>query len=119
MTKAALEKTDKNANKSDTAARRVRPPADVYESDNAYQIVLDMVGVEREALTLTLEQETLKISARRASNDSDAVVFEREFGVPSVIDREAVAANYNAGVLTVTLPKQASSQPRRISVATA
>lgn len=105
-------------NKTDNV-RRVRPPADVYESENAYQIVLDMVGVDREQLTLTLEQETLKVSGRRASNDNEPLVFEREFGVPSIIDRDAVAANYTAGVLTVTLPKQASSKPRRISVAIA
>jgi HSP20 family protein len=97
--------------------RKVRPAADVFESENAYQIVLDLVGVEREQVALTLEQETLKITGRRESKVSEPVLYEREFGVPSAIDRDAVAANYTAGVLTVTLPKHPSSKPRRISVA--
>jgi HSP20 family protein len=118
MTKV-FDKTDKAPATKSEPARRVRPPADVFESESAYQIVLDMVGADREGLALTLEQETLKVSARRLTNENDPVVYEREFGVPSIIDREAVAASYVAGVLTVTLPKQASSKPRRIAVATA
>jgi HSP20 family protein len=96
--------------------RKVRPRADVLESDNEYRIALDLVGVDREKIGLTLEQETLKVTAQRGTTPGESVEFEREFGVPSAIDRDKVTADYALGVLTVTLPKQANSKPRRIAV---
>jgi HSP20 family protein len=97
--------------------RKVRPLADVFESENEYKIALDLAGVTREQIALNLEQETLKVSARRDSTACESIAFEREFSVSSVIDRERVSADYTAGVLTVTLPKHTSAKPRRIPVA--
>jgi HSP20 family protein len=42
--------------------------------------------------------------------------FERRFSLPRAADADAVSADYRSGVLTVTIPKQAAAQPRRIEV---
>lgn len=106
-----LQKTQKNDN-----FRKLRPSADVYESSNAWLVVLDMPGVDRDNVTLSLEQDSLKISARRDAGLSDPIVYEREFGIPNTVSREGVSAKLDAGVLSVTLPKHEAYQPRRIPV---
>ena len=107
------------------------PRADVAETDAAYLVSLDLPGLSRDAVTLTLEDGELRISGeRRAPADTAAGTyaaqyhrverrygkFFRSFRFKSDLDVEAVSARFNDGVLTVTIPKAAERQPRRIEI---
>jgi HSP20 family molecular chaperone IbpA len=102
--------------------RKLRPLADVFESETAYKIELDLVSVNRDEIAINVERDTLKVTARRVAVSSDsnahqAVVYERDFTLPNGVDRDGVSASYAAGVLGIVIPKQASERPRRVPVA--
>ena len=105
------------------------PRADVSETDQAYLVSLDLPGLAREAVTLTLEDGELRISGERAAPASTGAEaaqyhrverrygkFFRSFRFKSDLDVEAVSARFENGVLTVTIPKAAERQPRRIEI---
>jgi HSP20 family protein len=79
------------------------------------------------SLQVQLEQETLTLSAERkpqARGERDSFhrmerthgVLRRSFVLPSTVDADKVEARYEAGVLTVTLPKREETRPRAIAV---
>jgi HSP20 family protein len=106
------------------------PRADVSETDAAYLVSLDLPGVPREHVTLTLDDGELRISGERAAptagegeNAAQYHRVERRYGkffrsfrFKSDLDADAVSARFEHGVLTVTIPKAAERQPRRIEI---
>ncbi len=92
----------------DTAGVRCRvPAADVYETADAYVLMLNLPGVEKEAITLTLNKGELRV--RAAS-------FARSFGIGEGIDTTSIDAHHDKGVLTVKLYKHEILKPREISI---
>ena len=103
------------------------PRADVVETEGAYELSLDLPGVGRDALDITLEDGTLSISGERAvdSRHQDGRFhrverrygrFFRSFTLGSDLDPDAVEATYDDGVLHVTVGKSERVQPRRIAI---
>jgi HSP20 family protein len=105
------------------------PPVDIYQTD-AHEVVLkaELPGLKKEDIDLRVEQNTLTITGER--REEKAVkkdryhrmervcgTFSRSFSLPATIDPERVRAEYQDGVLTVTLPLREESKPRQISVA--
>jgi HSP20 family protein len=91
---------------------------DIKETDNDYQVSVDLPAVDKKNLDITYDNNTLTISGHRDSfndhNDKDGDMimserqsgrFMRQYNLPQV-DAENIQANYNNGVLKVTLPKQ-------------
>jgi HSP20 family protein len=113
-------------------AERV-PPAEVRESDDAYEVVLELPGVDRSAIDVKATDRTLAISAERrparplaseAEASADAPAWEngqrqrgpllsefrygtwsRSFRFSTPIEREQLEATYRDGLLTVKAPK--------------
>ena len=56
------------------------------------------------------------LQATRKAHVSEPIVYDRVFSLPETVDRDQVAAQLEAGVLNLTLPKRASVQPRQIEV---
>lgn len=102
--------------KNPNALRTVRPVVDIYENDANCKVLVDLPGVTSDAVQLSLEQDTLTLSAERTLGVPEAVVYERAFSLPSGIETDKISADLNAGVLTLTLPKHESTRPRRIAV---
>ncbi len=104
----------------------VSPVADIYETNAAYVLTMDLPGVPKESVTVTITGEILSVAAENLQRQSDdAAVIHREilwnayarsFNLGKDIDASNVAAEYADGVLTVTLPKHATAQPRRIEI---
>ena len=102
---------------SDLAAPAVSPrfPVDLYEDkDNAY-VRAELPGVNREAIHVEMVDGYLNLSATRAETAS-ACALTRSIAIPSEVQADKVTAAYEHGVLTVTLPKQVQSKPRKINV---
>ena len=107
----------------------VLPKVDVSESDSEIQIVAELPGLKQDEVELSLEEGvlTLRGETRASREERDKQYhlsersygrFERSFRLPETIDRERISANFDNGLLTVTLPKSAKAErsARRIAI---
>lgn len=103
------------------------PRTDLVETDENFRIHLDLPGVKREDVTVNFQDNQLRISGERhhtanAENEEYVRVerahgrFYRAFTLPRTANPEAIAASYEDGVLTVTVPKHEEQKPRRIEI---
>jgi len=93
-----------------------RFPVDVYEdADNRY-VRAELPGVSREDITIELADGYLNIAAARKSGE-ETFSSTRSIGVAEDTDSTKVSAQYENGVLTVTLPKREEAKPKKITVA--
>ncbi len=111
-----------------TALRSALMPAlDVEEDDQQYYLHLDVPGVDRRDLSVEVDngvliisgekrEETEKGSRRQRSKERYYGSFYREISLPQDADVERLKAELTRGVLTVTIPKAASSNRRVIPV---
>ena len=104
------------------------PAVDIFENDKQ-ELVLkaELPDMKREDITVTFENSTLTIKGERKF-ESEAKkeafhrveraygTFSRSFSLPPTVDATRIAAKYEAGVLTVTLPFREESKPRSINV---
>ena len=104
------------------------PAVDIFE--NAKQeLVLkaELPDMKREDITVTFENSTLTLKGeRKFENEAKKEAFHRveraygtfsrSFSLPPTVDATRIAAKYEAGVLTVTLPFREESKPRSINV---
>jgi HSP20 family protein len=102
-------------------------PLDVYRSeDGNYHIEADLPGVDPDSVEVTVEQGVLTIRAERTPHygDTDQVVvaerpqgsFTRQLSLGEGADSENLTAEYADGVLHLTIPASAKTQPRRIEI---
>jgi len=99
------------------------PAADVYETENAYVVALDLPGIERGTLDISLDQDRLSIRGSRSIEEGNERRAERprgrfirRFGLPATIDQQGITADYKDGVLRVTLPKRQAKQAQRVEI---
>src|SRR5581483_8780887 len=103
------------------------PPVDVLEQDDAIRIVAELPGVRPEDVQLSVEGNVLTIHGQKrepAAEPAERVhrserlygEFERTFTLPASVDAAKITAAYDAGVLTVTLPKAEHARPRQIPI---
>lgn len=99
------------------------PAADIYETEGAYLIALDVPGIRREALELDVDDNRLIVKGTRVTEEMKQHRaerprgrFVRTFTVPGTVDTSAIAADYKDGVLQITLPKQDKPKPKRVEI---
>jgi HSP20 family protein len=99
------------------------PKVDVSETEREIQIVAELPGLKQEDVELSLDNDLLTLrgetSSSRDEKDKQYHLtersygrFERSFRLPETIDREKISANFENGLLTVTLPKSARAQQK-------
>jgi HSP20 family protein len=100
-------------------------PVAVWEDNDHAYVELELPGVNKEDLDITVEQRRLTIGAERKAPEGERRYwcnerrygrFERAFQLPEVVDTESIKADLVAGVLTLTLSKKAAAQPRKIEI---
>lgn len=103
------------------------PPTDIFEDADGIKIAIELPGLRPEDVKLTIENDTLTIRGekRQLAEEKTTKVhryersygaFERSFTLPNTVDGEHVAARFEHGVLTVTLPKAERAKPKEIAV---
>ena len=104
-----------------------QPPMDVYETDDALYIHVELAGVREEDIDITLFADHLTISGTRQNRNAQGAAyyvagilygnFRLEIPVATRVDRERVAASFEDGLLTITLPKAVERiQPSAVSI---
>jgi len=103
----------------------VAPRASVVENADGYLLQVEMPGVNKEGLEITMEDNELTIVGRRSLPMIDGTLLHREsrrenfrrtFEIDPSIDFNKINAMMDQGILTLTLPKAEHVKPRKITV---
>ncbi|MBF6558182.1 MAG: Hsp20/alpha crystallin family protein [Acidimicrobiales bacterium] len=104
-------------------------PIDAYRAGEEFVVHFDLPGVAPDAIELEVERNVLTVKAERrpvtvADNVEMAVserplgVFSRQLFLGETLDAEHIAADYDAGVLTLRIPVAEKAKPRKIEIET-
>jgi HSP20 family molecular chaperone IbpA len=107
-------------------ARYYVPSTDIYETEDALTVVMEVPGVERKDLEVNLENDVLRVEGRIDFSKYEGLDplyteynighFARSFTLSSKIDQQKISAQLDDGVLTLTLKKAEEARPRRIRI---
>jgi HSP20 family protein len=103
------------------------PAVDVFEDAQKVVVKIDVPGIRQEDLDIRLENQTLTVKGEKKSETQAQKAnfhriershgsFTRTFTIPQTVDTESVKANYDAGVLTITLGKKAEAKPKQVVI---
>ena len=102
------------------------PNTDVYETEDALTVVMEMPGVDRKDVEIELKEGVLRVEGRidfakyggmePVYTEYNVGHYGRSFSLSDRVDQERIAAQLEDGVLTLTLPKTAEARPRRIAI---
>lgn len=104
------------------------PAVDILETEDALTLQADLPGVKIDDIDIRVENNTLTLRGERKFGKDETVKgwhriergygqFVRSFAVPNTVDTEKVGADYNNGVLSISLPKKEAAKPRQVKVA--
>jgi len=103
------------------------PAWDLYDTPDAFVILLDAPGIDKDAIAITVAGDDVSVTVTRKTTPSfdrsTCLVSERPFGrfeqrivVPAPVDAARVTAAVAGGVLTITLPKTHAGRARQVPV---
>jgi HSP20 family protein len=107
------------------------PAVDIVEKDKAYEVMVELPGMDESNIEVKLANGTLTIKGEKKEEKEEKKKdyylserrygsFERRFQVPQGVDTSKIEANFKKGVLTMTLPKtlEAQAAEKKITVKT-
>lgn len=111
---------------STVPAQFYAPHTDIFESEEALTLVMEMPGVGKDNVSIDLENDRLKIEGVIDFSNYDGMDpvyseynvghYTRSFSIPNKIDQDKIGAEMKDGVLTLILPVAESVKPRKIAV---
>ncbi|NLC70391.1 MAG: Hsp20/alpha crystallin family protein [Desulfuromonadaceae bacterium] len=117
MTKAEETRNQKNF---------IVPPVDIVEDEEGLVLVADMPGVEKEGISIDIENDILTIKGHVTEpfrGKGETILqeygtrdYHRRFQLLEGINQERAHAEYNDGVLVLRLPKAEAAKPRQIKI---
>jgi len=102
-------------------------PVDLKETDDGYSIKVELPGLEKDDVKISLEQNVLTLSGEKKDEETKENEsfhrkeirygwFERSFNLPGDVDGNKIKARMKKGVLTIQIPKKASAKPKKIPI---
>ena len=102
------------------------PPTDILEGERHVEMRMDLPGIAKEDVDITVEGDTLTVSAERNAPIADGMRFtllerpqnhfNRTFRLQKSLDLQAIEARFENGVLLLRIPKQGNALPRQIEI---
>ena len=103
------------------------PAVDVYEDEHNVTLKIEVPGIDEKDIDVRIENSTLTVHGERKYEKDEKEEnyrrierqygsFTRSFTLPTTVDTEKVSANYEKGVLKITLAKKAEAKPKQIKV---
>jgi HSP20 family protein len=106
--------------------RSFLPISDIFETDHALNVVLEMPGVAKENVDVGIDNDVLTISGRidiakyeglePVYTEYNIGNYSRSFQLSNKVDQDGIKAELKDGVMTLVLPKSEKAKSRRISV---
>lgn len=103
-----------------------RPQVDIEEAENAYRVSVDLPGMKKKDIEVSVEDKVLKIRAEKKELEKKGLfgkkkerqwgVFERHLRLPESIEQDGVKAQFKQGVLKLQIPKTAQAQAQKIEI---
>ena len=114
------------AQESTTPMRAFLPTTDIFETEDALTVVLEMPGVARDNVEVSVENGMVTVEGRINFDKYEGLLpvyseynigpYRRSFRVSSRVDADRITAEMRDGVITLVLPKVEEAKPRRIEV---
>jgi HSP20 family molecular chaperone IbpA len=111
---------------STISSRRFMPVTDIFETDQALSLIVEMPGVKKENVDVQVENDVLTISGRIDFSNYEGLQpvyteynvgdYARSFQLSSKVDQWKIEAQLKDGVMTLVLPKAEKAKPRKIAV---
>ena len=103
------------------------PAVDVYEDEHNVTLKIEVPGIDEKDIDVRLENNTLTVHGDRKFEKDEKEEnfrrverqygsFTRSFTLPTTVDAEKVEANYDKGILKISLAKKAEAKPKQIKV---
>ncbi len=99
---------------------------DAYRSGDAFYVHFDLPGIDLDSIDLTVERNVLTVRAQRKAARTDEAerivserpqgVFTRQLFLGETLDVDNLRAEYDAGVLTLTIPVAEQAKPRKVEI---
>jgi HSP20 family protein len=106
--------------------RHYVPNTDIYETEDALTVVMEIPGVEKKDVSVKLENDVLRVEAQinfsryegfePVYSEYNVGPYARSFSLSSKIDQDKISAELDDGVLTLTLKKVKEALPRSIAI---
>ena len=104
-----------------------QPSTQIVEKKNAFDVALELPGVNKEDVTINLKGDVLTIQGEKKSEkpaeQEKYDICERQFGsfarsftLPKTADPTGIQAAFNNGILSITIPKAEQAQPKNIKI---
>ena len=107
-------------------ARTFVPTADIFEGEPSLTLVLEMPGVDKSNVDISVEDGVLTVQGRLdfskyqelrpVYTEYNIGHYRRSFSLSNKVDQRKISAEMKDGVLTLVLPKAEQAKPRRISI---
>src|SRR3981081_4396065 len=108
-------------------AQSITPNNDITETDKAMEVSAELPGLERKDVEISIEDDTLTIRGEKKveenQKDKNVQLRQRSYGgflrvlqLPPGIDPSSIQATMSNGILKITIPKPAKSEPKKIEV---
>jgi HSP20 family molecular chaperone IbpA len=115
-----------NKEEAMTPTRVFAPIADIYETNDALTVILEMPGVEKNNVDVRVEDDILRVNGQLDLSKYKGLLplyteynignYSRNFRLSNKIDQNKIAAELKDGVLWLTLPKAEEAKPRTIEI---
>jgi len=102
------------------------PTTDIFETGDELTLVMEVPGVDKEAVDISVENDVLKVEAKIDPAKYEGMEplyteynighFARSFTLSNKIDQQQISAQLQDGVLILTLKKAQEAMPRRIAI---
>lgn len=123
---AVVHKSDTQGGRPVHESEFVRPSTEIHETQDAYVITVDMPGVPKASISVTIDQDSLVVKGTSAvvyPENASLLVDElqrsgyyRAFNLGEGIDRKSIDARHENGVLTLRLLKKNEIRTREIAI---
>jgi HSP20 family protein len=107
-------------------SRAFLPVTDIFETDQALTVVLEMPGVSKDNVDISVENDILTIEGRIDYSKYEGLQpvyteynvgnYVRSFQISSKIEQSGISAELKDGVMTLVLPKAETAKPRKIKL---
>ena len=105
------------------------PSFDFYEKEGKYYLTAEIPGVDKENISISIEQNVVTISGRKESKreeeganyyirESSSGSFSRSVRLPGDVEEEKVEATFKDGVLTLVMPHSEAPKSKKIEIKT-